>query len=996
MRLNLIINERASLMFLKSLGMATFFLTMPPVIYAGNLPKEAYVTESKQQKNVISGLVTDENGEPVIGANVIEKGTTNGTVTDVDGKYALSLKNPESILQISYIGYNTLEEKINNRTTINIQLKISAVNLGEVVAIGYGSQTKKEITGSITNISSEKFVQGVTQNAADLLQGKVAGLSITSSSGDVSSTPVMRLRGTNTIQSDNGPFIVIDGVPGGDLQTVSPQDIESISVLKDASAAAIYGSRSAGGVILITTKQGSGTSTRVTYDGYVAFSTIANKPELLDREAWWNYAKETGQEEIAKGFDKGADTDWLDEVTRTGVSHNHSLSLSGGGSKHNYRASANYQSLKGILNENQSERFNFRFQFSQRAINDRLKLNITAAANLKKWNPGNGGNIGLAMNLLPVYPVYNEDGSYWDTKEWGEGNPIRNQKENYDKQIENKFYGNVEAGFDFFDGFSGNIRLYKALHMFDQAEYKSIESEQGRNDLGFAKRKSSTFERDLLEVTFNYDKILKEVHKINVLAGYSWEQNTYQDAFAQNRKFATDLIGANNLGAGEDLRTSDVGSSKNMNRMISFFARANYNYDERYMATVTVRQDGSSKFGANHKWGLFPSGSVAWGISEEEFMEDINWIDALKLRAGYGITGNQDGLGAYTTMELYAKSGLYYDNGKLLSAYEISQNANPDLKWEQTASFNVGLDFELLKGRIGGTMEWYSKKTTDMLYSYAVPTPPFLKNSMMANVGDMTNKGFEFSIEAIPVKNKRFSWTTSINAGFNKNEVVRLSNDMYTMKRFFVGDVSARGMGATTSSVVEEGYPIGQFYGWKCDGISEDGKYRIVDLTGDGEITEADRTYIGSAQPKMVFGWSNTLTWNNFDLSLFFRGTVGNKVLNGSKLAFANTQMLLGNNILKEGLTSGVKEAPKYSDYYIEDGSHIRLDNIVLGYNFKTSRINWLKHARVYASAQNVFVLTGYSGFDPETDMGGLAPGRESSSYYFRPRTFTIGASLEF
>lgn len=953
------------------------------------------------QTNTLKGKITDEQNEPIVGANVIEKGTTNGVVSDIDGNYSLHLQNPsKAVLQVSYIGYISKEEAVKGRSTINIKMQSSVVNLGEVVAIGYGTQTRKEITGSIANVSEKDFNQGVTRTASDLLQGKVAGLNISSGSGDVSSTPTIRLRGTSTLQNDQGPMIVIDGVPGGDLSTVSPMDIESISVLKDASSAAIYGSRSAGGVILITTKKGSGSQTTLNYSGYVAASRLSNKPDLLTAQEWRDYAVSSGQQESAKAFDQyNASTDWFDEISRTGFSQNHNVSLAGGSSKSNYRASFDYLKNTGVIRDNSMERFNFRFQVQQRAINDRLRINLTGAATMMDYAPSYTYNFVLAYNMLPVFPVYLSDGSWYENVGYDLGNPLHNIEKNKNQYKGNRYYGSGELQFTILDGLYLKTLLFKQRQMGEQSQYYNSETDAGRDDGGYAYKKEFDNNKEMMEWTLNYENEFGEDHKLNALAGYSWEENTTSGFEAANRSFVTDMLEADNLEAGQDLRTGDVDSWKNMYRLISFFGRVNYSYKSRYMATATVRRDGSSKFGKNHKWGTFPSASIAWGITEEAFMKDLTWVNDLKLRAGYGITGNQDGLTPYKTLELYGTSGQYYDQGKWLTAYQINQNANPNLKWEQTSMLNIGLDFSLFNGRLGGTLEWYDKRTSDMLYTYNVPSPPYLYSSMMANVGDMKNTGIELMLNYNVIRTKDFSWNSVLNLAHNKNEVTRLSNDQFTTKRIYAGDAWIRGGSSNTTHVVEEGYPIGQFYGWQCDGIDQDGKYILRDLDGDGEISEADRTYIGCAQPDLTFGWNNAFRYKAIDFSFFLRGSIGNDVLNHVKMAYANPGNLIGANVLNDPLTFQLKEVPKYSSYYIEDASFVRLDNMTLGYTFNTKKIDWLSSARIYFTAQNLFVITGYSGLDPETNVGrndGLAPGVEDREFYPKARTFTFGVNLSF
>ena len=946
-------------------------------------------------------IVLDELGEPIIGANIVEKGTTNGTITDMDGNYTLTVNDlKKAILQASFIGYNTIEESVKGRSTVEIKLSPSVVNLGEVVAIGYGTQTRREITGSVANVTEKDFNQGVTREASDLLQGKVAGLNIASGSGDVSSSPQIRLRGTSTLQNDQGPMIVIDGIPGGDMSTVAPSDIESISVLKDASSAAIYGSRSAGGVILITTKRGSGSKTQVNYDGYVALSSLANKPDLLTADEWRSYAASVGQSEQAKQFDQyGASTDWFDEISRTGFSQNHSLSLSGGSSKSNYRASVNYLKNSGVIRDNEMERFNFRFQFQQRAINDRLRIGLTGAATILDYNPTYGYNFVLAYNMLPVFPVKMSDGSWYENVGYDLGNPVHNIEANTRENKTNSYYGVGDLQFSIIDGLDIKASLYKSRRLNEYSQYYDSTTDAGRDDGGYAYKRSQTYDKDMMEWTLNYDKTFNDVHKVNGLLGYSWEENMFSEFTAANRNFTTDMLGANKLQAGQDLRPDDVTSQKNEYRLISMFARAHYSYAERYMITATVRRDGSSKFGTNHKWGIFPSVSAAWGISQEAFMQDVDWINDLKLRAGWGVTGNQDGLKPYKTLELYGASDKYYDSGNWLTGYKIAQNANPDLKWEQTSMLNIGLDFQLFNGRLGGTVEWYDKRTKDMLYTYTVPSPPYLYREMMANVGDMKNTGIEVLLNLDAIRTKDFSWNTTLNMSHNKNEVTSLSNDNFTTTRIYAGDAWIRGSSGGTTHVVEEGRPIGQFYGWRCDGIDADGKYILYDKTGDGQISEDDRDYIGDAQPDLIFGWTNSFRYKAIDFSFFFRGSIGNDVLNHVRMAYAQPGYLIGSNALDDPLTYQLKEVPKYCSLYIENASFVRLDNVTLGYTFNTKKLNWLDKARIYVTGQNLFVITGYKGLDPETNMGrndGLAPGVEDREFYPKARTFTFGVNLTF
>jgi iron complex outermembrane receptor protein len=954
------------------------------------------------QDITVRGTVYDADGEALIGVTVQVQGTTTGTVTDVNGGYVLQNVSPNANLEVSYVGMQSEIVPVRGRTQINVELTDDTELLDELVVVGYGEQRRREITGSVTNVTSENFNQGVTRDAADLLQGKVAGLQITSPSGDVTDGARIRLRGVSTLQNDQGPFIVIDGVPGGDLQTVAPQDIESISVLKDASSAAIYGSRSAGGVILITTKRGSGLKPRVSYDGYVAVSTIANKPDLLTAQEWREYASTSGSD--ASVYDRyNASTDWFDEITRDAFAQNHSLSLSGGGSSNNYRASFNYLKRDGVMKDNDMDRYNFRFQIMQRAINDRLRIGLTGSATIRDFRQPNRRNFVLAYNMLPVYPVKLPDGEWFDTREYDQGNPVRNQQFNENNRKNIQYYGSGDILFNLAEGLDIKAMLFKERRAEERSQYNNSQTEAGRDDGGYALRENRIWDKHLMEWLLEYNTTFgaTDQHGLNAIAGYSWEENEYSFMRAANRNFTTDLLGANNLESGQGLRPTDVGSARNMSRLISFFGRVHYSYQSKYMVTATVRRDGSSKFGANHKWGIFPSVSAAWGISEEAFMDDISWVDEMKLRVGYGVTGNQSGLDPYKTLQLYGTSGTYYDNGAWLTAYRINQNANPDLKWEETAMFNIGIDFFLFNSRLTGTIEWYDKRTKDMLYTYRVPTPPFLHPDMMANVGDMKNTGIEVALSYDAVRTSDFSWNTSVTAAHNKNEITSLSDDVYTTSRILVGDAWVRGGSGRTTHVVEEGYPVGQFYGPEFIRIDQDGKYVFRDSEGNetNSVTAEDYTYIGSAQPDLTFGWSNQFRYKRWDMSFFLRGTLGNKVLNMGRMTYGHPGYLIGANALNDPLIHQLKVVPEYSSLYVEDASHIRLDNASLGYTFKTDNIDWLERARVYATGQNLLLITKYKGLDPEVDENrnnGLAPGVEDREYYPKARTFSVGITLTF
>ncbi|NMB71084.1 MAG: TonB-dependent receptor, partial [Bacteroidales bacterium] len=857
-----------------------------------------------QQQRKITGSVTDATtGEPLPGANIVVSGTTIGVTTNSDGQYSIEVPEGATSLQFSFVGYIPVTIEIKNQNVINVELNPEIKELNEVIVVGYGTQTKKDISSSVTNISEQNFNKGVARDAVDLLQGKVAGLVITRGSGDVTDENTIRLRGTSSLTGSSEPFVVIDGVPGMSLNSIAPQDIESISILKDASAAAIYGSRSASGVILITTKKGKPGKTEVQYNGYVAIDKVANKPRLLTASEWRNYCAENSID--VTGLDKGGNTDWFDEIMRTGISQNHALSLSGGGEKNSYRASFGYLDRTGVVKDNFLTRYNGRLTFDQKTLQDKLSLKFTVDAVETDYSPSDKHNFVLAYNMIPVYPVKNPDGTWFDSQEYDQGNPVRNIVYNKHLHKNNLLNANIRMDYEIFSNFITSLSLFKQRQMDDYGLYNNSTTQAGRSDLGYARRETSASDKDLLEFTLNYKKQL-EKHNFTLLGGYSYEYNHYQFAGAQNRQFVTDIFSYNNLGAGENLKTGDVWSGANMSKLISFFGRINYNFSDKYIFTAILRQDGSSKFGKNNKWGTFPSVSAAWRISSEPFMKGIDFISDLKLRASYGVTGNQDGIEPYKSLALYGKSdNKYYDNGQYYTAYQYSQNPNPNLKWEQTAMTNLGIDFDLFKGKINGSVEYYDKETSNLLYTYDVPVPPYLYGQILANVGSMSNKGFEMVLSSDIIRLNNFQWNLTVNFAHNENKITKLSNEEFSTSSIYVGDAFIRGGSYTTTHIVEEGKPVGTFYGWKCLGLDSNGKY-IMQQKDPNNLTDEDRTYIGYAQPKFTYGISSMMSYGNFEFNFFLRGVYGNDVLNYSRMSYATTQWLPGANVLKEALTNGL------------------------------------------------------------------------------------------
>lgn len=938
----------------------------------------------------IHGTVKDQLGSPIQGVNIMVKGSSSGVTSDAEGKFVIESPG-NAILVFSSVGYASQEVHVNNRTQIHVTMSITQVDMKQVVVVGYGTQRKKDISGAVTVVGEKDFNKGVTQTAADLLQGKVAGLVVTTETGDVTARPTIRLRGTSSLTGSSTPFVVIDGVPGMDLNAVAPQDIESISVLKDAAASAIYGSRSASGVILITTKKGKSGQAQVQVGSYVAIDKVSNKPQLLTADEWRKYTKDNGLD--VTGLDLGGNTDWFNEIMRTGRSNNHSISASGGTEKSNYRASFNYLNREGIMRDNSLKRLNGLFTVNQKALDGRLSLSLTAGGVQTDFSPTNTFNTTLAYTMLPVYSVKNPDGSWFEKFDYEQGNPVHNITENKYINKASIYYGNGIARLKVLDPLTIGVNLLKQRSTQDGSRYNAITTQAGRTDHGYASRENLVQDKNLMELTGEFEKEWKE-HRFKLLGGYSYEENYSQYVSATNRNFLSDIFTYNNLSAGENLLPTDVNSSKELSKLISFFGRMNYSFNGKYSLTASIRRDGSSKFGKNHKWGTFPAVSAAWTISDEPFMSKVSFIKDLKLRAGYGVVGNQDGISPYKSIALYGRGDEYFDNGRWRNTYRYIQNPNPDLKWEETSTLNFGTDFSLLEGRISGSIDYYIKKTKDLLYVYNVPVPPNLYPTTLANVGDMSNKGIELSVNIEVIRKNDFRWTSTLNFAQNKNVITRLSNDIYKTESIKTGGISLRGSGNLTSHIVQEGEEVGTFYGWECQGLDATGAYIFKDQNKDGEINSLDYTRIGRALPRFTYGINNSFSYKRLSFSFFLRGVYGNDVLNNPRMQYANVRWLPGSNVLREALTNGIRSDPKYSSYYLEKGSFLRLDNASLGYDINTKNVWGIRSARVYVTAQNLFVITGFKGLDPEVNMSGLAPGVLETFFVPKARTFSLGVDI--
>lgn len=989
------------------------------VLSVGCLPMAAYaesvdapVVESVLQQKAISGKVVDSKGESIIGANVMEKGTTNGTITDFDGNFSLNV-SAKAVLQISYIGYKTQEIPASQlKAGATITLKEDTEVMDEVVVIGYGTQRKGDVTSAIASVKAEDFTVGKVGDAADLIKGKVAGLSIAKGSGDPNATSTIRLRGVISVNGSTTPLVLVDGVEG-DLSTVAPENIEAIDVLKDASAAAIYGTRGANGVILITTKTGKREAhTTASYSGYVSASQFGKKLDFM-----------TG-EDVRAGktnfTDKGYDTDWLDAISRTGFTHNHNFNITGGTKQTTYSADFTYRKEDGVIMNTYAEDIRMRFDVSHWMLNDMLKVNLNM---VKKWHKNSATNAtnsdqsniyrqAIARN--PTAPIYNEDGSY--NEDFGVNyyyNPVGMLEErlgNYTYE-ETRATGNITL--EPIKGWQTNLMLATSRFGAHDKGYNTSEyyGNQLNDWTGYAYHTNDESYQNNLEITSKYDLNVGK-HRMNAMVGYSYQYYKWERNYANNYNFPTDFFQWYNLGIGQALKEgkAGMGSSASENTLIGFFARVSYAYDNRYNLLVSVRREGSSKFGDNNKWGTFPSASLGWTISNEKFMEGITWLNNLKLRAGFGITGVIPN-NPYESLTKYTYgSSYYYSDGKWLPGLSVSSNPNPDLRWEKSTEFNVGLDWSVLDDRLGGSIDLYNKKTTDLLFLYTVPTPPNLYNQTLANAGSVRNQGIEVAVNAVPVRTKDFEWKTVVTVSANKNKLLSLSNDMYESNSF----IDTGGLGepiSISTHRMEEGHALGDFYGLKSVGVSENGLFliekpdgEVVEFSNDQLKNDEYRQYLGSGLPKVYLGWTNNLSYKNWDLSMQFTSQLGFKILNEPRAFYEN------NSIAYNRLKS-VEEAPyggqytlsssqpqTFVSYYLEDGDFLKLTNLTIGYTFPIKKNNkYIKGVRAYLSGDNLFCITGYSGLDPElSNANPTYAGIDYRDKYPSIRSFTFGLNLIF
>ncbi|MEO8885804.1 MAG: SusC/RagA family TonB-linked outer membrane protein [Mucilaginibacter sp.] len=957
----------------------------------------------------VKGTVKDAKGQPLTGVSIKIKGTNTGTQSSLEGDFSLMVP-PNATLVFSYVGFDTQEVPVS--ANMAVTLVENNQSLSEVIVVGYGTQKKGDVTTAIATVKAADFTAGPVTDAASLLKGKVAGLSISNPSGNPNDQAQIQLRGNNTINGGTGLLVIVDGVPG-DLLTVAPEDIAEISVLKDGSAAAIYGVRGTNGVILITTKRASGNIiNQIDYNGSLSTGKFTRiQPELTAQD----YRDQIAAGTRDKSYDLGSSTNWAkaiqDQFPLTNI---HNLTFRGGNNQTNYLASLSYRYLDGPIQTTFHQQITGRVDINHSVLNGKLKFNL----GITQTN-FNGQNMSYydyeqVLKMNPTAPVKLANGSYYqEPNNFEYQNPLSD------------LYNTDRPQTSYNSKYNATITALpvEGLRIVATGSYqkngylnRSFDNFQNISTIrdhlnGVANIDQGQSINRYLLFTGEYSKSFGD-HRFSLLAGYEYSDNNSWSTNMNNRNFPTDQFGYNNIGQGAaakaGLLSNPESSGQSESNLISYFSRLTYNYKEKYFLTGSMRLDGSSKlYGAAQPFGRFPAISAAWRINKESFMENQTLFDDLKLRAGYGITGNPPNQ-SFLGVGILGYSNYVLYNGQWIQSLVPTQNPNPNLRWEEKREANLGLDFTMFKGLINGTVDVYDRRVVGLLYNYTVPSPPNLYNSTLLNVGTMDNKGVEVLINVNPIRKKDFSWTTSFTFSTNANKLVSLSNDSYKVTVPYFTTGSTADPIQTSTNIVQVGHRIGDFYGFKVVGLSSDGYW--IYQEPDGSIVPyskfnhafGDKQVLGNGIPQYYAGWNNTFRYKNWDLSIVQRGAFDFQVLNAFQMNYLPTSV--GNYNRAQTSTQKVfgtatlnKLVPlEFNSYFIENGAFWKIDNITLGYTFKELRSKYIHNPRVYFSTNNTFIITGYKGIDPEVGTTGLAPGMESRDTYPTTRTFTLGFSASF
>lgn len=994
------------------------------------ITKQARTTASETKK--ISGIVKDERGEPVIGANVVVKGTTNGTVTDMDGKYTLEVP-VGGVLQISYIGYNTQEVRVGSVNVVNVSLREDSEALDEVVVIGYGTVKKSDLTGAVGSVQMKDVSQVGITSADRALQGQIAGVQVNARTGQPGESMMIRVRGSNSLAGGNEPLYVIDGMPVEKMNSdINPEDILSMEVLKDASSTAIYGSRGANGVVMITTKRGRTGDTVLEYNGYVGISSLRKKLDLLGKDGYIAMVNEVSQNDgngIAITPEQVAslpNNDWQDLAYQTALIHSHQVSVSGGTDKTKLYSSLNYMNQEGIIKGSDYNRFALRINGDQKLARN-LSLNASIAYSYGTQNTANSNADGwgaiayTAMVMAPIQEIRDADGKYtnFSGTPWGGTNPVGMAELYKNKTVNSRLLANMSLVYEIIDGLTFRMNAGAEVNAGSSDRYIPIGLSAGGKLDGDASKSKSNYYTIINENILTYDKRFNKNHALNLMGGVTFQTYQYNDLGGSGTGFLRDVYETNNLGVASTPGTPSSGYSDY--RMASFLGRANYNLMERYLLTVTARYDGSSKFSKNHKFAFFPSAALAWRLSEENFMKDIDWLSNLKLRASIGQTGNQS-ISPYQTFARLGTSGPVFGDGKDIG-FRLSSMANDDLKWETTTQTDIGVDFGFFSNRLNIGFDYYWKQTRDLLYNATLP-PSSGYSSMLRNLGRIDNKGFEISINTINMKGK-VNWTTNLNITSNKSVVKDLGSDVYGNK---IQRIDAPIGGGNWFPLFVGKAPF-QLYGYEIEGIYQTdeearlngeatkkaGDYRYKDTDGKAGITTGDKTIIANTQPKFTFGLTNIINWNNFEFSFLVVGSVGGDIVNEFNKSITN----IGGtwNIRKDvwenhwtpenpnakyaRASAATKDYLAFGDpnsVWVENGSYLRFKDIKLAYMLPSQ---WFAGSRkpnisVYLSGQNLITITSYSHYDPEASWTSSAVNGWDRGVYPSAKSFTLGLQVKF
>ncbi|CAK7084595.1 MAG: TonB-dependent receptor SusC [Parabacteroides sp.] len=973
--------------------------------------------EVNQRGRRISGIIKDEFGEPVVGANIFVKGTTIGTTTDIDGKFNLEVEKTNEPLVVSYIGYNTREITIGNNVNFVIQLSQDTQNLEEVVVVGYGSVAKKELTSAISHVSSKDFLNISSVDPSMMIQGKVSGVSVTNTGmGDPNNQASIQIRGISSRSAGLGPLIVIDGVPGGNLTNINPNDIESMDILKDGAASAIYGTRGSNGVVLVTTKKGARDGQlHASYSGTVSANFMVHDLDPLGADEFRKYRVPNNQ-----GVDQGGNTNWMDEISRTGFAHQHTLTISGGNTKSNYRASIDYKDANGIDIRSNRKEYGARFSINHATKSGLLNFSANVSPRFVYRNNSDWSVFRLALEANPTTPVFDPKipGQYSNFNGQAANiNPVELLKLDqsggetklldWDATVKLNLLPLLAKDGESIHSLNTQVTLAQQqndnFNFWFRPATSTLAQNSGRS--GEASRDYGKSRQESLEWLINYAMEKKE-HRLKVMGGYSYQYFQNSGMSAANKDFPSDILSYNNLSQGEWAKEegrNEMGSYKNDSKLIAFFGRVNYDYKGRYLLAVSYRYEGSSKFGKNNKWGHFPAVSAGWRISDESFMKNVSWINDLKIRGDFGVTGNQD-FDSYKSLATMQGFGSYYYNGQYFTVWGPAKNPNYDLKWEKGLNWNVGVDFTLFSNRVYGSLNYYSRKQQDLLGNYNVAVPPYLFAETFVNVGNMVNKGLEIDLNVQAVRTKDFSYNIGFVGSTNNNKFLNFSNNEFTGQDFYnVCDMESPGNPGRLQQI-REGERLGNYYTWVYAGVDDNGNWLVWNKDNTEKISindakEEDKRVTGNGLPKFTASLSNTFTYKNWDLTVYLRGAFGYDLFNVHDLYYG-LQNAPG-NVLKKAydknaaITTGQNVL---TDYFIEKGDYVKLDVVTLGYRFNINN-KWLESIRLYATGKNLATITGFSGVDPSSyQLNGLTPGTNNGTRNYYPTTIQMlfGLQLEF